>query len=101
VGLGAKLKAWFASFIARLRTPRYRWLRIPLGLALVIAGLFGFLPVLGFWMAPLGLSLLALDFPLAGRLLRRLQALARLLLLRVRKWRRWLSARNGDPENRN
>jgi len=93
--------AWFASLIARLRTPRYRWLRIPLGLALVIAGLFGFLPVLGFWMAPLGLSLLALDFPWAGKLLRRLQALLRLLLLRVRKWRQRLSTPNDGPEKRN
>ncbi len=30
-------------------------LRWPLGMLLVVAGSFGFLPVLGFWMIPLGL----------------------------------------------
>jgi hypothetical protein len=37
---------------------------MPAGGLLVCGGLFGFLPVLGFWMLPLGLILLADDFPL-------------------------------------
>src|SRR5690625_5080872 len=40
-----------------------RPLRIPLGVLLVLGGLLGFLPILGFWMVPLGLLLLALDIP--------------------------------------
>ncbi|MDP6706575.1 MAG: hypothetical protein QF893_09555 [Alphaproteobacteria bacterium] len=34
-----------------------------LGLVLMVAGVFGFLPILGFWMIPLGLVLIALDIP--------------------------------------
>jgi hypothetical protein len=44
-----------------------------LGIGLVLAGLLGFLPVLGFWMIPLGLSLLAVDFPSVRRLIQRLR----------------------------
>jgi hypothetical protein len=34
-----------------------------LGVALVIGGVLGFLPILGFWMIPLGAALIALDIP--------------------------------------
>lgn len=37
--------------------------RIPLALLLFVGGFAGFLPVLGFWMLPLGLALIALDIP--------------------------------------
>jgi hypothetical protein len=30
--------------------PRSRWVRTTIGIVLVILGLFGFLPILGFWM---------------------------------------------------
>ena len=33
------------------------------GTLFVIGGIFGFLPILGFWMLPLGLALIALDLP--------------------------------------
>lgn len=36
-------------------------LRLVLGLVLIVGGVFGFLPVLGFWMIPLGLAIAALD----------------------------------------
>jgi hypothetical protein len=35
-------------------------LRLVLGLLLIVGGLFGFLPVLGFWMIPLGIAVAAL-----------------------------------------
>ena len=41
--------------------------RGPLGLLLMLAGIFGFLPVLGFWMFPLGVAFVALDIPFARR----------------------------------
>jgi hypothetical protein len=50
-----------AGWIAHLRRPEARWIRIPLGILLVLGGIFSFLPVLGIWMLPLGLLLLALD----------------------------------------
>lgn len=34
-----------------------------MGLLLIALGIVGFLPVLGFWMIPLGLALLATDVP--------------------------------------
>lgn len=36
-------------------------LRLVLGLLLMVGGVFGFLPVLGFWMIPLGLVFAGLD----------------------------------------
>ena len=37
--------------------------RSVLGLLFMVGGVFGFLPVLGFWMLPLGAALIALDLP--------------------------------------
>jgi hypothetical protein len=63
----------------RLPLPRSRALRIAIGIFLVLCGLLGFLPILGFWMVPLGLLVLSIDIP------------------RVRRWRRrfavWFSRR--------
>lgn len=38
-------------------------LRGLLGILLILAGVLGFLPILGFWMIPLGVALLATDVP--------------------------------------
>lgn len=56
----------------RLKTHPNHWLRKTVGILLVIGGLLGFLPVLGYWMLPLGLALLAVDWPWARRLSRQL-----------------------------
>lgn len=56
-----------AAPFARLRQPHLRWLRMPLGFALIASGFLGFLPVLGFWMLPLGVLLLAQDIPFLKR----------------------------------
>ncbi|WP_274630642.1 hypothetical protein [Arvimicrobium flavum] len=47
-------------------------MRISIGVLLVFCGLLGFLPVLGFWMIPLGLLVLSHDFALVRRWRRRL-----------------------------
>jgi hypothetical protein len=44
-----------------LRRPSSRLSRIPVGVLLVGGGFLGMLPLLGFWMLPLGLILLAED----------------------------------------
>ena len=36
---------------------------MPVGLLLIVGGVFSILPVLGLWMLPLGLVVLAEDFP--------------------------------------
>ncbi len=53
----------FRSPIRRLRRPSSFWIRMPAGALLTCGGLLGFLPILGFWMLPLGLILLAEDVP--------------------------------------
>jgi UPF0716 family protein affecting phage T7 exclusion len=46
-------------------------LRALLGILFIIGGVLGFMPVLGFWMIPLGLGLLATDIPPLKRCLHR------------------------------
>jgi hypothetical protein len=48
-------------WLAWVRRPEARIFRVPLGILLILGGIFSFLPVLGVWMLPLGLLLLALD----------------------------------------
>ena len=50
-----------------------RWARLVTGSLLIVCGLLGFLPVLGFWMVPLGLVVLSVDVAIARRLRRRLE----------------------------
>jgi hypothetical protein len=47
----------------RIPVPSNVFLRVGLGLLAVFGGFLGFLPVLGFWMLPLGLLILSIDFP--------------------------------------
>lgn len=77
------LPAWLHRALVWLRAPGAAWLRIPLGLMLVFAGLLSFLPVLGIWMLPLGLLLLAQDLPFLRRPVRRA------LIWAERRWIRW------------
>jgi hypothetical protein len=63
--------AWFetklpekpARLVAWLRKPSSKLVRIPLAILLVFGGIFSILPVLGLWMLPLGLLLIAQDIP--------------------------------------
>ena len=55
-----------------LHLPQSRPTRIGLGILLVACGFLGFLPVLGFWMIPLGLLVLSVDLPPVRRARRRL-----------------------------
>ena len=38
-------------------------IRSVIGLLFMVGGVFGFLPILGFWMLPLGVAFVALDLP--------------------------------------
>ncbi len=40
-----------------------RFLKITAGVILTICGLFGFLPIIGFWMLPIGLGILGTEIP--------------------------------------
>ncbi len=61
--LNKHLPDWMARSVDRVRQPGAVWVRVPLAIVLVAGGFVGFLPVLGFWMIPLGVALLALDVP--------------------------------------
>ncbi|MEO3998949.1 PGPGW domain-containing protein [Mesorhizobium sp. CAU 1732] len=66
--------------------PRSRLWRIVIGVLLLIGGILGFLPILGFWMIPLGLVVLSYEFAM------------------VRRWRRrsevWWGNKRGRRRNR-
>ena len=58
-----RLPRGFARRLRWIRGPRGRRTRIPAASLLMAGGVLGFLPILGFWMLPLGILLLALDVP--------------------------------------
>jgi hypothetical protein len=63
--------------------PQSKAVRIGIGILFVAFGLVGFLPIVGFWMIPVGLLVLSVDVPI------------------VRRWRRqlvvWWHRRRGEP----
>lgn len=77
---------------ARLKKkiPKTRIGRIIVGLLLCIGGILGFLPVLGFWMFPLGLFVLSVDFPVVRRFRRNMG---------VRIGRKWTSYKHRKAED--
>ena len=66
--------------------PGSKPLRIMLGIVLVLSGFVGFLPVVGFWMIPLGLLVLSVDFGPVRRFNRRVRV--------------WWGRRNEDKAKR-
>ena len=52
------------SVTNRLLQDRMRLVRVPTALFFLLGGVFSFLPMLGLWMLPLGMMLLAVDVPL-------------------------------------
>jgi hypothetical protein len=57
----------------RLPMPGTRRQRFFLGAGLCLGGVVGFLPLVGFWMLPLGLLVLSVDMPAVRRFRRRLE----------------------------
>lgn len=76
-----KVKLWGR----KLHLPRSRALRVVMGLGFILMGLVGFLPVVGFWMIPVGLVILSVDSPLARRFRRRAEIW---VLRRYNRWRK-------------
>ncbi|MFW8634345.1 hypothetical protein [Cribrihabitans pelagius] len=62
------LKERFRPVFAWVRRNIPRGLRLVVGLLLILGGLLGFLPILGFWMIPLGIMIAAMDVRLYRRL---------------------------------
>lgn len=69
-----------ARVLRGLRHPDSRWVRIPMGILLILGGIFAILPFLGLWMLPLGLLLIAYDIPLLQK------PIGRFTLWAIDKW---------------
>jgi len=54
-----------------IHMPHSRRKRVAIGVALIFFGFLGFLPVLGFWMVPLGVLVLSYEFAVVRRFRRR------------------------------
>jgi hypothetical protein len=67
----------------RITLPGSPAVRIGIGVLLILCGIVGFLPILGFWMVPLGLLVLSVDIPAVRRFRRRMEV----------KWGRWCQRR--------
>ena len=79
-------------FGRRFTLPQSRWVRVLIGVLLVLGGLVGFLPILGFWMVPLGLIVLSADIPAVRRWRRRADVAV------LRRWRAWRGTNQTPPE---
>ena len=88
--LERRLPTWAIRSLRWLRRLSSRWVRLPIGALLVGGGVFSILPVLGLWMVPLGLLLLAQDLPVLRR------PTGRALIRIERRWSVW--SRRRRPE---
>ncbi len=61
-----------------LKLPTSKLARMIIGVLLIAGGILGFLPILGFWMIPLGLMILSID------------------IRSVRRWRRRMTVKMGN-----
>ncbi|MCY4333505.1 MAG: hypothetical protein OXC60_02385 [Litoreibacter sp.] len=55
---------WLKRPLTAIRARGWWIVRLPIALVLIVGGVLSFLPVLGLWMLPVGLLLLAVDLPL-------------------------------------
>lgn len=62
----AMLPEGMARALNWLISPGAVWVRLPIAFLFVIGGIFSFLPILGIWMLPLGILLIAVDVPVAA-----------------------------------
>jgi hypothetical protein len=86
-----KLPSFVAGIFDWVRRPTSRLIRLPMGGLLVIGGIFGFMPILGFWMLPLGLLLIARDVPSLE------PPLARMFAWINRNWPTWKTSETDQP----
>jgi len=68
------MKKTIKQTFLRIKNHPNHWVRKGIGVALMIGGILGFLPILGFWMFPLGFVLFFADSPVYWRLRRKFVA---------------------------
>jgi membrane-bound ClpP family serine protease len=77
------LPNWLARFLHWLRQPSMLVVRVLVCVLLIAGGILSFLPILGFWMLPLGLMIIAQDLPFIQ------PPLVRIFQWTERKWENW------------
>ncbi len=83
-------------FLDWIEDERTRIYRVPLAILLMLGGILSFLPILGLWMMPLGILLLALDLPILRG------PVTRVTIYLRRRMGRWLHRHHradGTPRN--
>jgi hypothetical protein len=80
-GLEQEVPDRVSRAIRWLREPAHRRVRLPIGIALIVIGFFGFLPVIGFEFIPLGMLVIAQDIPVLR------EPVGRFTLWLEEKWR--------------
>jgi hypothetical protein len=63
-------RRWRFRMLRRVRALPFHW-RVTMGVFFLLGGALWFLPVVGIWMLPLGIVVLAFDVPIVRRALRR------------------------------
>ena len=71
--------------ISPLRARRAGVIRVPVAILFILGGFLSFLPVLGLWMFPLGLLLLAVDLPVLRPFVTTLAIRGRIRARRLRR----------------
>jgi hypothetical protein len=80
--------------MSHLRRDSWFPIRFPMALLLIAGGFLSFLPVLGVWMLPLGLLLLAVDLPVLRGPISVLIIRSRRIAKRwLRRWQAWRKRR--------
>ena len=95
--LEAEVPPAAARLLRRLSEPNATYIRLPVAILCIAGGFLWFLPLLGIWMMPLGLLLLAFDI----RILRR--PVAALTIWILDRWvavRAWTAAKFGSAMRR-
>ena len=77
------LPSWLGRFLHWLRQPSMLIARILVCMLLIVGGILSFLPILGFWMLPLGLMIIAQDLPFLQ------SPLVRVFQWVERRWENW------------
>lgn len=64
----SKIRGQVGRMLVRTRRTLPPGTRLPAGILLICGGFLGFLPILGFWMIPVGIGVASLDVkPLVAR----------------------------------
>ena len=85
-GLEQEVPDRVSRAIRWLRDPQSRWIRLPVGVLLIVSSVFWFLPVIGIEFLPIGLLLVAQDVPFLRKPVGRAMIWLEHQWLRLKRW---------------